>query len=209
MYADHGISGNSEPVVPINADFMASGREFKTGTAPSQRRGKRDNKCKRSRDCGKASWGAQNQHQQLQSDQGEANRLKNIDLQESLPGIWAGPAKVAQRVHGDPHGIPKKHEEGETAKAFCDSRAKLQMPFPAAKRRQRKAKARQGHEHRSGKPAAEEPIVVPGSKLVGRGKKNVESMALYHQDHRKYTDNIYRNEARRGIQIQRLCSKFS
>ncbi len=31
MYADHGISGNSEPVVPIKADFTASGREFKKG----------------------------------------------------------------------------------------------------------------------------------------------------------------------------------
>jgi hypothetical protein len=83
------------------------------------------------------------------------------------------------------------------------------MIFPMAKRCQGKAKARQGHEHGSSKPAAEEPIVVPGGEYAGWGEKDIQSVALYHQDHREYTNDVYRDKARTGFdwQTQRLFSK--
>ena len=34
---------------------------------------------------------------------------------------------------------------------------------------------------------------------MGRGKKNVECVALYHQGHREYTNDIDRDEARGGF----------
>ena len=166
-------------------------------------------KGKDSRDDGKASWRAQHQHQQLQCDKGEADGLKNIDLHESVPGIGPSPAKVAQRTYGNPQGIPKKHEKAKATEAFCDSRAELQMVFPVAKRSQRKSKPRQGHEQRSREAAAEEPIVVPRSEYAGWREKDIERMALYHQDHREYANDVDRDKARRSFnwQTQRLFSK--
>jgi hypothetical protein len=76
------------------------------------------------------------------------------------------------------------------------------MIFPTAKRSQGKTKARQSHEHGGGKSTAKEPDVVPGSKSAVRGEKNIERMALHHQDHGEYPNQVCRNQARGGFERQ-------